>query len=204
MRLEERARFLRAAGGGWELHRHRMPPPSAEALSAAQASGKLVFWRGPFSEPNAARQARSWPASGAGARAKYSRSQPRVIDRRGIRRDPEAHAGSLLRDLLDRGLARVDALRRGIEVDRRCRRGSGHPRAGGDAGRGNSCMRIVGPRIGRIKIKFSFRLSARTFIVGPPSAAEGTPALTEVAWNSDPPSTVTRPGTDLAVARSPF
>jgi uncharacterized NAD(P)/FAD-binding protein YdhS len=118
----ERARFLRHACAWWEVHRHRMPPSSARAIAALEAAGRLRFLKGAFL------RARRLPDGAVGSRIRLTGgageievTASQVIDCRGIRRDPELHAGPLLRSLLDTGAARIDPLRLGIEVDRNCR-----------------------------------------------------------------------------------
>lgn len=43
-----RARFLRHAAAFWEVHRHRMPPASADRLDRARSEGQLRVLRGRF------------------------------------------------------------------------------------------------------------------------------------------------------------
>lgn len=117
----ERARFLRHGAAWWEVHRHRMPPASADRIRAAMAGGRLRVVRAAFLR-----------AERAGPDGIIARLAPRqagvpdrlacglVIDCRGIRRDPEAHATPLVTDLLARGAARIDPLRIGLEVTPAC------------------------------------------------------------------------------------
>ncbi|MDR5651216.1 FAD/NAD(P)-binding protein [Ruixingdingia sedimenti] len=118
----ERARFLRHAVTWWEVHRHRIPPASAERIGAALASGQLAVRRGSF--------LRGGRGADGGIRALVrlrGHADPvalgagRIIDCRGIRHDPARNAGPPVADLLARGRVRVDPLRLGLEVTADCR-----------------------------------------------------------------------------------
>ncbi|MCC5974637.1 MAG: FAD/NAD(P)-binding protein [Rubellimicrobium sp.] len=128
-----RARFLRHAVTRWEVHRHRMPPASADRLNRAMQSGRLVIRRAAF--VGAERVSGTEVLARIRSRDDGSeeiRNFRRVIDCRGIRRDPGEHAGPMVHDLLASGQARLDPLRLGIEVDADCRviRADGLPHAG--------------------------------------------------------------------------
>ena len=118
----ERARFLRHASTWWDVHRHRMPPASEAEINRARASGQLVLKRAAFlgaeaGGPQGCRVTlRPWREEAA-----LTLDAARVIDCRGIRRDPETHASPLMADLLARGGARIDGLRIGLDVTGDCR-----------------------------------------------------------------------------------
>jgi uncharacterized NAD(P)/FAD-binding protein YdhS len=117
---DAKRRFLRHGRVWWEAHRHRMPPESAARIAAARASGQLAVARGRFldasrtSEGVAARVA----SPGEGVR---TLTVGAAYDCRGILRDPETCATPLVRSLIDGGLARLDPLRLGLDVDENCR-----------------------------------------------------------------------------------
>jgi uncharacterized NAD(P)/FAD-binding protein YdhS len=110
-----RARFLRHGASRWEVHRHRMPPQSAQSLAEAQARGQLTLRRARFLDavPMGAQ---------TGLRIREADGAERLliaehaIDCRGIRRDPETDSAPVIRDLLGRGLARLDPLRLGLDT----------------------------------------------------------------------------------------
>ena len=117
MTIAQRARFLRHGASWWEVHRHRIPPASAERLQAAMATGQLRILRAAF--------LRAEPGRGtdicATIRLRREQAETRlevgtVIDCRGIRNDPEANATPIMSGLLAQGAARVDPLRIGMEV----------------------------------------------------------------------------------------
>jgi uncharacterized NAD(P)/FAD-binding protein YdhS len=57
----------------------------------------------------------------AGANAATEVPATQIIDCRGIRRDTAKHASPLVADLLGRGIARIDPLNIGLDVDLSCR-----------------------------------------------------------------------------------
>ena len=118
--LSSRRSFLRHASPFWEVHRHRMPPASHERLMQARAIGRLRLLRGRFEEAEMDEAGRLVArVSGPDGR---QRELPvsRIIDCRGVRRDPEAHATPLVAGLLASGDAQVDPLRLGLDVTPDC------------------------------------------------------------------------------------
>lgn len=115
--LAERARFLRHAAPWWDVHRHRIPPASDSRMSQALRDGRLRQIRGAFLGatrlPDGSLQAQILPR---GAVVPQRIAAARIVDCRGIRRDPVAHATPLITDLLSRGGARIDPLRIGLDV----------------------------------------------------------------------------------------
>lgn len=122
MDMGTRARFLRHACTWWEVHRHRLPPCSADQLAVARAEGRLALSRASFlgadRRPDGSIAVRLRSTSNATAEA---RTFHHVIDCRGIRRDPTRHAAPVIRRMIAEGLTHVDPLGLGIAVDRRAR-----------------------------------------------------------------------------------
>lgn len=131
--LVERARFLRHAVTWWEVHRHRIPPVSSATIRTAQATGQLELLRGRVAgvarAPQAGLIVRVRPVGGGDLQ---DLAAARVIDCRGIRRDPLGGQRSPLRALVQQGLARIDPLALGPEVAPDCRllAADGQPVAG--------------------------------------------------------------------------
>ncbi|HVG47382.1 MAG TPA: FAD/NAD(P)-binding protein [Rubellimicrobium sp.] len=127
--LASRRSFLRHASPYWEVHRHRMPPASHERLVEARGEGRLRLLRGRFEGAPPGAEGRL-VARIAGPDGRH-RELPvsRIVDCRGIRRDPEAHATPLIAGLLASGTARLDPLRVGLDVAPDC----GVRRADGEA-----------------------------------------------------------------------
>lgn len=116
--LPERARFLRHAATWWDVHRHRIPPQSQARLDQAILDGQLIIRKAAF------QTAQARPEGGYYAYVRPFRtsetetiSAARIVDCRGIRRDPEQHASALVASLLAQGAARIDPLRIGLDVD---------------------------------------------------------------------------------------
>jgi uncharacterized NAD(P)/FAD-binding protein YdhS len=116
--LAERGRFLRHAATWWDVHRHRIPPQSQATILDAMRRGQLSVVKGSY--------AGATDRLGGGVLAHYrpfGKSDlvavvaARIVDCRGIRRDPEKNASPLVAGLLSRGVARVDPLRIGLDVD---------------------------------------------------------------------------------------
>lgn len=116
----DRARFLRHAAPWWEVHRHRLPPESAAPLEAALKDGRLRLLAGSFegaSRDGTILRAHWRPR---GEDRVLSLDAARIVDCRGIRRDPRRNATPLIADLLTRGAARIDPLALGLDVTPDC------------------------------------------------------------------------------------
>ncbi|MBR1125135.1 FAD-dependent oxidoreductase [Bradyrhizobium lablabi] len=111
-----RRRFLEHARAWWDVHRHRMAPEVEARITDALYTGRLTLM--------AAKMIGTEPAP-SGAVVRYRRRGQRevrsmevgaIIDCTGIVKDPMASANPAVRSLFERGLARVDPLRIGIET----------------------------------------------------------------------------------------
>lgn len=118
----ERARFLRHAATWWDVHRHRIPPQSQTAVHQAILDGQLTIRKAAFQEavPRAEGGFFAYIRP-YGSKGSETITAARIIDCRGIRRDPEQHATPLVKSLLAQKAARIDPLRIGLEVDAQCR-----------------------------------------------------------------------------------
>ncbi len=138
MPVDDRARFLRHAAPWWEVHRHRLPPESAATLQRALDSGQMRQLAGSFdgaSRDGAILRAHWRPR---GADRILTLDATRIVDCRGIRRDPQANATPLVADLLATGRARIDPSRIGLDIAPDC--------ALIDAqGRPEPRIRVIGP-----------------------------------------------------------
>ena len=138
MPVDDRARFLRHAAPWWEVHRHRLPPESAAILHRALDSGQMRQLAGHFngaSRDGAILRAHWRPR---GADRILTLDAARIVDCRGIRRDPRANATPLVADLLATGRARIDPVRIGLDVAADC------ALIGAD-GRPAPRIRVIGP-----------------------------------------------------------
>ncbi|WP_304617165.1 FAD/NAD(P)-binding protein [Paracoccus sp. (in: a-proteobacteria)] len=138
MPVPDRARFLRHAAPWWEVHRHRLPPESAAPINLALRTGRMRQLAGSFIGANREGAVLHALWRPRGTARTLSLVTSRIIDCRGIRRDPEIHATPLVADLLTSGRARIDPLRLGLDVAPDC--------ALIDAsGRPNPRIRAIGP-----------------------------------------------------------
>ncbi len=136
--LEARTRFLRHGAAWWDVHRHRMPPSSARRLGEAMARGQLQILRGAFRGAEPAGEALRLTWRPRGAREDRHLTAARIVDCRGILRDPLRHASPVVADLVARGRARIDPLGIGLEV-------AGDSRVVDAAGRPDPRLIAIGP-----------------------------------------------------------
>ena len=115
-----RRRFLEHTKAWWDIHRHRMAPPIHERLMAAIANGSLRSVAGRLLDAT--------PSPGG----YVARIQPRrrsaveeiavarVYDCTGIVKDLASGSIAVVRSMIDRGLARNEPLRVGLDVAADC------------------------------------------------------------------------------------
>jgi len=120
MSVSARRRFLEHARPWWDIHRHRMAPDVEESIQSLRASGQLSVLSGRLTDVE---------AIGAGARVLIRpRGQlspielrvSRIVSCRGVSSDPRRTANPLVARLLAAGLARVDPLGIGLDLDGDC------------------------------------------------------------------------------------
>ncbi|MCM8737816.1 FAD/NAD(P)-binding protein [Azospirillum sp. A1-3] len=114
--MEERQRFLRHARPFWEVHRHRMAPQVADRIAAARAGGQLSILPGRLKDaaPTAERLELTVVERGGGRERLLAAGA--LINATGTNCDYTRIRHPLVRSLLDRGIARPDALRLGLDV----------------------------------------------------------------------------------------
>ncbi|BAI75176.1 hypothetical protein AZL_b05130 (plasmid) [Azospirillum sp. B510] len=115
--LEERRRFLRHARPFWEVHRHRMAPQVADRIDAVRASGQLSILPGRLRDVALAADGGlelRIVERGGGAERRLTAGA--LINATGTNCDYTRIRHPLVRSLLDRGLARPDSLRLGLDV----------------------------------------------------------------------------------------
>ena len=111
----DQRRFVRHLRPYWEVHRHRMAPPIAEAIATVREAGRLQLLSGRIDgiEPEADGLRIRWRPRGGGTGELLVQ---RVVDCRGPGTDYTRLAGPLTRQLLADGLARPDPCRLGLET----------------------------------------------------------------------------------------
>ncbi len=112
---EERARFLRHLRPYWDVHRHRMAPPVSQLLDLMVASGFAQVCRGRIKavEEFGNRALVTWQSRGADCTERVT--VQRIINATGV--GPMCRSTDrLVRNLMRRGLARLDLCGLGLDV----------------------------------------------------------------------------------------
>jgi len=115
--VDERGRFLRHLRPWWDVHRHRMAPAVADRVEALRGEARLVVAAGRILGVEARNEGVvvAWRPRGT-AREDVA-IVGRIINCTGPEGDPSRSREPLIRRLIDNGLARVDALGLGLEID---------------------------------------------------------------------------------------
>jgi uncharacterized NAD(P)/FAD-binding protein YdhS len=119
----DQAAFLRHLRPWWDVHRHRMAPAVADRIAAARAAFQLGICAGRIQsfEPRTPERVEvRFRARARDGGAQESVVVARVINCSGPSCDYDRTTDPLLRDLLDRGLARPDPLKLGLDVTATC------------------------------------------------------------------------------------
>jgi uncharacterized NAD(P)/FAD-binding protein YdhS len=106
--------FLRHVARYWEVHRHRMPPATAQRITALRIAGRLRVL--PARVTAVTEQAGQLRISVAAGGAESQLAAGWLINATGPGADITATTDPLLRDLLSRGQARPDRHRLGIDA----------------------------------------------------------------------------------------
>ena len=114
-----RRRFVEHTKAWWDIHRHRMAPEVYERVTEAVRSGRIRLVAGRVAEiaPDDGLTVRIQPR---GTQALETLRVGRVYDCMGIARDISASSNGVVRALVERGLARPDPLRLGLDVTPGC------------------------------------------------------------------------------------
>ncbi len=107
--------FLRHVARYWEVHRHRMPPGTAQRITALRIAGRLRVLPGRVTEVT--EQAGQLQVSVASGGTVQRLTAGWLVNATGPGADIMASPDPLLGDLLRRGLARPDRHRLGIDAD---------------------------------------------------------------------------------------
>jgi uncharacterized NAD(P)/FAD-binding protein YdhS len=113
-------RFIEHTKAWWDIHRHRMPPPIHDRVSEAVGDGRIRLM--------AAKVTRVDETRGGYAATLQPRHRTeteiiqaaRIYDCTGIVSDLSVGSNPVVRSLIDRGLARPDPLRIGLDVGSNC------------------------------------------------------------------------------------
>lgn len=112
-------RFVEHTKAWWDIHRHRMAPEVYERVTEAVRSSRirLVAGRVVDIEPNDGFVVK---IQQRGTQALETLEVARIYDCMGIARDISTTSNGVVRSLVERGLARPDPLRLGLDVTARC------------------------------------------------------------------------------------
>ncbi|MBV8526298.1 MAG: FAD/NAD(P)-binding protein [Acetobacteraceae bacterium] len=113
--MDDRRRFVHHLRPYWDVHRHRMAPPVAEAVAAMRKTGQLQVASGRIIsiEPGQKGLHLRWRSR---SRAEGEILAQRVVDCRGPGTDYARLPSPLTRQMLADGLARPDPCRLGLET----------------------------------------------------------------------------------------
>lgn len=114
--LEERRRFLRHARPFWDVHRHRMAPEVAVRIRSAIADGWLTVAAGRLQALDLAPDGVDAVVAARGTGRVWTWRGGAVVNATGTECDFARIRHPLVRALIERGLARPDALRLGLDV----------------------------------------------------------------------------------------
>jgi uncharacterized NAD(P)/FAD-binding protein YdhS/flavin reductase (DIM6/NTAB) family NADH-FMN oxidoreductase RutF len=115
---EDRRWFVEHLARLWEVHRHRLAPEVAAELGARRASGRLEVLAGSIERMSLSRRGVEVRLLRAKRNAAETLRFDRVINCTGPAQDLSRVDDPLLVDLLRQGIASVNELRLGLEVDR--------------------------------------------------------------------------------------
>jgi len=114
MSLDARQMFLKRLRSFWEIHRHRMPPLSAETLSALVEAGQLQLLSGRSAGVESTNGKVVFRYLPKGSKEAHSITVHRVINCTGPSGDYLKSDNSLLKNMLNKGWMKQDDLKIGI------------------------------------------------------------------------------------------
>ncbi|WP_296744842.1 FAD/NAD(P)-binding protein [Mesorhizobium sp.] len=112
-------RFVEHTKAWWDIHRHRMAPEVYERITGAVRSGRIRLVAGRVVD---VRPGGSFAVDiqQRGTQALETLDVARIYDCMGIARDISTTSNGVVRTLVERGLARPDPLRLGLDVTAKC------------------------------------------------------------------------------------
>ena len=119
-RPSARRRFIEHTRAWWDIHRHRMPPELHERVTRGDRRRRAGTGRRKAGRRQARRRRLRGDHPQARRTATETLSVARIYDCTGITTDLAAGSNPIVRSLIDRGLARPDPLRIGLDVTRNC------------------------------------------------------------------------------------
>lgn len=114
--LDDRRRFLRHAKAWWDVHRHRVAPQIHARLASALADSGLRLVAGRMEAVREAGEGFRVEILPRGSETTEAIPAGRIYDCTGVVRDVASGGIAVVRSLTDRGLARPDPLRLGLDA----------------------------------------------------------------------------------------
>jgi len=118
--ISSRRRFLEHARSWWDVHRHRMAPEVESRINAAIASKRLQVLAAKLCAIEPGESGALVHYRRRGAEGVETVAVDKIVDCRAIGAAPLKATNPALRDLLERGLARLDPLHIGLDVTADC------------------------------------------------------------------------------------
>jgi uncharacterized NAD(P)/FAD-binding protein YdhS len=112
--VDDQRMFLRHVARYWEVHRHRMPPDTARRVAALRCARRLTVRAGRITAVTEAANGLRIRIEEGGTTTELAAGW--LVNATGPNPDISTASDPLLRDLLDRGLARPDPLRLGLDA----------------------------------------------------------------------------------------
>ncbi len=116
MSLKSKKLFLEKLRKYWEIHRHRMPLPSAIAIEQMQSTGQLKIVAGYYQSLQLNNEGIIFNYVSKGVKQKCSLTVNRIINCTGPSSDYYKTGSVLFKNLLDKGWMKQDSLKLGIET----------------------------------------------------------------------------------------
>ncbi len=118
--IHARRRFLKHTKAWWDIHRHRMAPPVHDSVMAAIGDGSLRVIAGRLLDATPATDGHVLRIQPRHRSTVEEITVDRIYDCTGIVKDVASGSIAVVRSLTDRGLARNDPLRVGLDVTTDC------------------------------------------------------------------------------------
>jgi uncharacterized NAD(P)/FAD-binding protein YdhS len=120
MKPAARRRFLEHGRPWWDVHRHRLAPKVASQLRTLIESGQVEIVGGKVVDVAATRVGARVAIRRRGSLHVDYLDVARIISCKGVTSNPQKSSNPIVKSIFDQGLARLDPLGLGIDVDAHC------------------------------------------------------------------------------------
>ncbi|MGI6857036.1 FAD/NAD(P)-binding protein [Mesorhizobium sp. 1B3] len=118
--VSAKRRFIEHTKAWWDIHRHRMPPPIHERVSEAVSDGRIRLVAAKVINVDQTQDGYAATLQPRHTTQTEILRATRIYDCTGIVSDLSTGSNPVVRSLIDRGLARPDPLRIGLDVGQDC------------------------------------------------------------------------------------